>query len=243
MENETFEIKTSVFEGPLDLLLQLIEKRKLLISDVALSTVTDDYIKHVKTIEHFSISKTSHFIYIASTLLLLKSKALLPNLSLTDEEEASIEDLEHRLKLYKYFQNLTKKIGEIYGKNVIYMKIPTKITSPIFSPQKNFTAEVANLHIKDVINKLPKKTKKKEVAVKKIISLEKSIEDLGKRIQSSLKVSFSEFSKLGKTEKVNVIVSFLAMLELVKQEIISVTQRSHFEDIEMESKDVGLPRY
>lgn len=243
MEQETFTIKTDLFEGPLDLLLQLVEKRKVFISDVSLADVTDDYITHVKKIEHFPISQTAHFILVASTLLLLKSKALLPTITLTEEEEESIEDLEKRLKIYKYFQELSKKIGAQFNESPLFPKLPVRTSEPVFSPQKNFYPEQARTLVLGVIERLPKKKKINEVTVKKVISLEQSIETLGKRVQEGLRVSFNEFSKLGKTEKINVIVSFLAMLELVKQETIHVRQESHFEDIHMESKDVGLPQY
>lgn len=243
METDVFNIKTGVFEGPLDLLLQLIEKHKLLINDISLASVTDDYIAYVKSIQDYPMSKTSHFILIASTLLLLKSKSLLPTLTLTNEEEESIEDLEMRLKLYKYFQGLSKDIREQFGVNIIYPRNLIKIIDPVFSPQKNFTAELAHDSILNVIRKLPKKKIIKEVTVQRVISLEKSIENLSERVRDGLNVSFREFSKLGKAEKINVIVNFLAMLELVKQEIISVKQEAHFDDIHMESQDIGIPKY
>src|SRR5210317_1605912 len=96
MEGNVFQIKTEVFEGPLDLLLQLVEKRKLFINDVSLAKVTEDYIDYVNAVERFPMADAAQFILIASTLLLLKSKSLLPSISLTDEEEESIENLERR---------------------------------------------------------------------------------------------------------------------------------------------------
>ena len=97
MHSEHYKIKLDGFEGPFDLLLDLIEKRKLHINDISLSKVTDDYISHVKSIQHFPIALSANFILIASTLLLIKSKSLLPALQLTEEEQMSIEDLENRL--------------------------------------------------------------------------------------------------------------------------------------------------
>ena len=79
--------------------------------------------------------------------------------------------------------------------------------------------------------------------VKKVMSLEEMIDTLSVRIQSSIKLSFKEFSGMGKKEKVEVIVGFLAMLELVKQGIINVEQQGRFSDILMETDQVGLPRY
>src|SRR6478609_2971026 len=95
-----FAVKTPVYEGPLDLLLDLVEKRKLFVSDVSLAQVTDDFIKYIESHEEFPISESAEFIVIASTLMLVKSRSLLPMLELTQEEEASIEDLEKRLVLY-----------------------------------------------------------------------------------------------------------------------------------------------
>ena len=74
-----FTVKTQSFEGPLDLLLDLIEKRKLFINDISLVKVTDDFIAHVRQFENLPMAESAHFILVASTLLLIKSKSLLPD--------------------------------------------------------------------------------------------------------------------------------------------------------------------
>ena len=101
MPENAFQIKTEVFEGPLDLLLNLIEKRKLFINDIALSKVADDYIAYLQSQEKFPIAQSADFLVIASTLLLIKSKSLLPNLNLSEEEQHDVNDLERRLKIYQ----------------------------------------------------------------------------------------------------------------------------------------------
>ena len=243
MGSDVFQIKTEVFEGPLDLLLQLIEKRKLFINDVSLAKVTDDYINHVQAVDQFPMSDAAQFILIASTLLLLKSKSLLPTITLTEEEEESIEDLERRLKMYKYFQKLSLSVHQIFGTNVIYARKYTKVTDPLFSPQKGFDLKAAHQSVQDVIAYLPRKKKNDEVAVKKVVSLENTIQSLTERMQMSLKMSFREFAQHDKAEKIDVIVGFLAMLELVKQEIIHVNQKEHFDEIHMETRSTGIPQY
>ena len=115
-----FTIKTQSFEGPLDLLLELIEKRKLFIGDIALAKVTDDFISHIKQFENMPMGESAHFILVASTLLLIKSKALLPGLSLTEEEQGDIHDLETRLKIYKRIKDASKDIETLFGKDVIF---------------------------------------------------------------------------------------------------------------------------
>src|SRR3989344_9116880 len=95
---QQFHVKTEVFEGPLDLLLSLIEKHKLHINDVSLSKVTDDYISYVNAQVDFPMGQAADFILVASTLVLIKSKSLLPTLDLSKEEQGDIADLERRLK-------------------------------------------------------------------------------------------------------------------------------------------------
>jgi len=244
---EEFRIKTEVFEGPLELLLNLIEKRKLHISDISLATVTDDFLSHLNQVDDISISKSANFIWVASTLLLIKSRSLLPNLSLTDEEENDIQDLELRLKLYKLFKELTPNILHTFGEHMLFQRrAPTKV-DPIFSPDKNCTTLGLYAHITAVIKNLPKKEYATEVLVQKVISLEEVIEELSERIASNLSLSFRDFSKQkesgGQEEKISIIVGFLAMLELVKRGALNVKQETEFGDITMESDNVGLPRY
>jgi segregation and condensation protein A len=238
----SFTVQQEKFQGPLELLLDLIEKRKLFVSDVSLAKVADDYIAYVKNLSEFPVADSAHFVLIASTLLLIKSKSLLPNLNLTTEEQASIEDLERRLKVYEKMRELSQKIRPLFGKNVLFARGERRL-DPVFSPDADMTLGNLLSAAQRVLQSLPKKEFLPKVVVDKVISLEEMITDLTKRVSESLKMSFKEFTGSGKAEKVHVIVSFLAMLELVKQGIINVSQDRHFDDIHMETESVGLPRY
>ncbi|MEI6238126.1 MAG: segregation/condensation protein A [bacterium] len=237
-----FTVKTEKFEGPLELLLDLIEKRKFFINDVSLSKVADEYIEHIKKFERFPIGESADFILIASTLLLIKSKSLLPSLTLTDDEKGSIEDLEKRLNIYKKIKDASLMLAPLFGKNVLFGAESRKL-EPVFAPDDSMN--IVNLleAVKRVLQALPKKEVLPQTIVKKVISLEEMIDSLTERVQKSLKMSFREFSSSHKAERVNVIVSFLAMLELVKEGIIHVSQEKHFDDIQMETHDVSVPRY
>ncbi len=242
MDSE-YQVKTHIFEGPLDTLLSLIEKRKLFINDISLAQVADDYIAYVKSLENFPIADSAHFILIASTLVLIKSKSLLPTLTLSEEEEHNIEDLEARLREYQKYKELSKHLKDRFNINVEYLRQPSKEKIIVFAPDKSVA--VGNIYetTKTLILQLPKKEFVPKAVIKKIISLEEMIENLTTRITENMKMSFKDFSGIGKTDKVNVIVSFLAMLELVKQGIIQVRQDKDFHDIEMENQTVGIPRY
>src|SRR3990167_6957510 len=122
----SYTVKTAAFEGPLDLLLDLVTKRKLFVNDVSLSQVTDDFIHYLEEHEEFPIGESAEFIVVASTLLLIKSRSLLPMIKLTDEEEESIHDLEDRLVIYGRVKELTLGLRNIFGKQIIFEKIPGK---------------------------------------------------------------------------------------------------------------------
>ena len=91
-----YRIKTDEFEGPLDLLLTLIEKRKFFINDISLSKVADDYLDYIRSQDNLLVKDTTHFLLIASTLVLIKSKSLLPSFTLTEDEQGDIKDLENQ---------------------------------------------------------------------------------------------------------------------------------------------------
>ncbi len=244
-----FTVKTTSFEGPLDLLLDLIEKRKLFINDVSLAKVTDDFIAHIKQFDNMPMGESAHFILVASTLLLIKSKSLLPDLNITEEEKSDMNDLETRLKIYQRIKEAGKRINELFGGDqMIFDQSQSRPMQPVFVPNPEFTLEKARATLADLINRLPKKEKLPQIVVQKVVSLEEMIGTLTTRITSHLRMSFKEFTKdhaggLTKENRVNVIVSFLAMLELVKQGIMHVTQESTYGDISMETKDVTVPRY
>lgn len=239
-----YTVKTAVFEGPFDLLLSLIEERKLLVSDISLAAVTNDFILHVNERKGFDLGETAHFVLVASTLLLIKSKSLLPILSFSSEEEGDVRDLERRLRLYEKFRKFSAHIRYLFGKTVLFARSETRLSfDPIFSPSKDISIASLREAVGRVIAELPKEEALTEKAVQKVITLDEMIEDLSDRISKALQMSFRDFAGVGKTQKVNVIVSFLAMLELVKQGVMSVIQHGHFADIEMKSDKIQAPRY
>jgi segregation and condensation protein A len=238
-----FKVKAGQFEGPLELLLDLIEKRKLHISDVSLSQVADDFIQHTKQYEDFPMADSADFLVVASTLLLIKSKSLLPSLELTEEEKGSIENLEKRLELYKRYKDASILLSKIFGKSPLRFAEEKKSAHVVFAPTAEITVDNLLNAVREVLNNIPKTEVLPKIAVKKTISLEEMIESLRTRVEKSIRMSFREFSGMGKNDKVTVIVGFLAMLELVKQGLLRAEQREHFDEIEIESENVGIPTY
>lgn len=242
--SETFTTKTGEFEGPLELLLNLIEKRKLHINQISLAQVADDYIQHLKEASITSKNNMANFLIIASTLILIKSIALLPTLEITAEEKSDTSDLEYRLKLYEFFKSKADSINILWkNKAKIFFREGTYNNLKVFSPAQDATIDNLSSAVKSVITNAPKKEKLSEVVVKKVISLEEVIEGLTKRIQTAVNLRFSDFAKTNGGDRVGIIVSFLGMLELVKQGIISVRQDNTYGDISMENNSIQVPRY
>ncbi len=239
-----FKIKTEVFEGPLDLLLSLVEKRKLFISDISLATVTDEYINHINQLPEYSMGDRAQFILIASTLLLIKAKSLLPNLSLTDDEKGSIEDLELRLRELEVMRRQSLEVRKLFGVSPLFFQENSPEREVFFNPGGDVKLGNISEAISRVLNSLPKiEAALPKLKVQKVVSLEEMMDSLTIRIKSAIKMSFSDFSGKGKVEKVNVIVSFLALLELVKQGTVDARQNGLFDEIEMESYHIGTPSY
>lgn len=237
-----FAIKQERFEGPLDLLLTLIERKQLYIGDVALSKVTADFIQYVKGFADFPIAESAQFAYVASTLLLIKSRSLLPQLSLSKEEEESIEDLQNRLKLLQRFRDLSRHVRTRFGESPMFLPLGRKV-EPVFAPAKDISVSNLLSAVRAVLAAIPRVEGLSKVAMKKAISLEQMIESLKSRITSALRMSFKDFASAHTGERVNVIVGFLAMLELMKDGLITAHQEKLHGDIMMETGAVSTPRY
>ncbi|MEM9336311.1 MAG: segregation/condensation protein A [Patescibacteria group bacterium] len=240
--NLNFSIKTEVFEGPLELLLELVERRKFLINDISLASVTDEYMQYVSDMQEESLPNTSRFVALAATLLLLKSKSLLPVLELTQDEEESIDNLEERLRLYQIYRDAAKNLMNQFGQTMLYEPLFAPPKEPLFLPDSLCTVEVLHAAIGEVVVQLPKTEEKPKARVRPTISLEEMIDKLQHRIEQQMKTRFSEL-KQEVTEHKEVIVGFLAILELVKQGNVLVKQISRFDDIEIEVEQTGVPNY
>ncbi len=255
-KNTTYVLKTPHFEGPLDVLLNLIEKRKLLINQVSLAQVTEEFMQYIEGLhDPVYIKEKTNFVSIASVLLLIKAKSLLPEIITTEEETDDIADLERRLKTLEFVRAVSKKIEAQFGKKIIYPEGNFRRDVCIFAPSQDISIPQIHEAISRVIHKLPKPEKKiPEVKVRKVVSIEEMMQRLSTRIQSALTCTFTQFSSRGvgedgetgvdvKEKKQHVVVSFLALLELVKQNMILVEQEKMFDEIDIKSIDIGTPTY
>jgi len=226
MERDTYTIKTGSFEGPFGLLLDLVEKRKLFINDVSLSAVTEDYLAYMNKLGSVHHGEISSFVFVASTLILIKSKSLLPNLNLTDEEEGDIKNLEERLRLYELFMKLSGNIKSGFGKKIIFAPLERKNDIIVFLPDDQITKDSMMGFARGVLGAMPKKVILPEVEVRKVVSIEEMIDKLMKRIKNSLKMSFKDSVHAARQRREYPFRPFHALIELQPEAPWAVFQQA-----------------
>lgn len=240
-----YKVKVGDFEGPLDLLLQLIEVRKLFINEISLSEVTNDYISYIKQLPGYSLLDTTHFVIIASTLILIKSRSLLPTLDLTVDEKDKIINLEDRLKLYQTLKRISEAVERSYKKHTLYERQEKEKETPVFVPDEHLTKDILRVHIADVFRNQEveeKREKLHEVQITRVMSIDEMMTSLEERVKRAFTFKFSDLrvtypDATEKEIKVHAIVSFLALLELVRNGIIDVLQSNNFEDMTISNRD------
>jgi len=237
----SFVIQTNGHEGPLELILELIEKRKLQVNELSLSQVTDDFITFVRAHEAFPMEDATNFIGVAATLLLIKSRSLIPELDLSTDEEADVEDLKHRLEQYEKAREAARSLAQLFGRNVM-VSAGERAPEAMFAPSRDLNSETLERALAGALAALEKEEKLPEVRVRPTISLEDMMDSLKRRVERAMTMSFKEFTG-DKTERVEMIVSFLALLELVKQGSVEADQYGAFGDIRITNSSTNVPRY
>ncbi|MBU1091787.1 segregation/condensation protein A [Patescibacteria group bacterium] len=232
-----YQTATRQFEGPLELLVDLIDKKKLSISEISLAEIADQYLDYLKKLENFPTKEVSYFLIVASTLVLVKSRSLMPSLEISEEEKEEIDDLEKRLKIYQKFQNISEGLEKIFGNNIIFSretlpKMPTKTSNIVFVIPRDLSVFNMNKALSDLLNIFCfQKTILPEKIIERTITLEQKIEDLTRRLQEKMSLCFSEINKKQKQSRMDIIVSFLALLELTKRKAIRTNQNEIFGEI------------
>lgn len=240
-----FQVKHEQFEGPIEVLLELIEKRKLFVNDISLAAVTDDFIAYIQQ-KGMRPEFVASFLSIAATLLLIKARSLLPNLELTTEESESISDLERRLALYQLISEASKWLTQRYGKKIAFEGAP-RMSGVVFAPDPTLvTADLPTLVTGTLVKVPPPAPKKPEARVYKTISIREVLDTLHDRIQNALNTTFDNIivhspDADDKSKKVYVIVSFLGMLELVRRGFVDALQENGFDTIRLSAQTPQTP--
>ncbi len=225
-----FEVTLDQFAGPMQLLLELIEKEDLDITNVSLAKVTEDYLGYVNSHEVPS-HELADFLVVAAKLIYLKSRAILPE---DPEEEEEADALAAQLKLYREFVDATVYIDQLmtssavsYGRQRTYVPPETK-----FRPPMNATMGELSTSFDELLKRLQPFFSLQETSMQRVASVEERIKQIHTVLLDRARMTFRDITK-GAASRVDVLVSFLALLELMKQKLITAVQASEFGEIEL----------
>lgn len=224
------------FEGPLALLLQLIEKEEMDITEVSLAKVADQYVTYIREAKNIKPDEMADFLVVAARLLLIKSKALLPYLY--PEEEEEISELEDQLKMYREFLEATKKIDSMLDKKTFmfpreFNRKAIMNSANSFSPPKNLQAEDMRNVFAEILMRLRPAEKLEEKTLEHLVNIEDKILSIQNMLLDRIKVSFNKVMASAKN-KTEIVVSFLAILEMMRQREVTLVQDELFAEILIE---------
>lgn len=232
----SYKIKLEAFEGPLDLLLFLIRKNEVDIYDIPIALITQQYLEYLEIIQLLDLESASDFILIAATLMRIKSQLLLPKPDVEEDEEDITDprqELIERLLEYKRFKDVAVDLGE--KEKMALQQYPRgsfKIEENGFDEEFLNSSEVTLFDLVAAFKKLF--DQKKHVPIHRVqeinVTLEERIAYIEEKLRGGDKLKFSELFEKNDT-KIVLIVTFIALLELIKQGIVQATQSQPFDEL------------
>ncbi len=225
-----YQLALEQFTGPIGKLLELIEEKQLDVTEVSLAKVTDDFLRYLATQEHVAPAFLAEFIAVASRLLLIKSKMLLPDLTLTQDEEAEIHDLERRLAFYKLWRPAEKCIAAAFKGDTKLWSRPYFLSVGVaFYPSSNLTREGLTGAMEGVVKSLATFTRETETITERIIAIEEKIAEVLARLTQGGAMSFHAVTR--ESQVAEVVALFLAVLHLAREGRVHLAQQGNFSDI------------
>ena len=241
LETNKYSIKLNNFEGPLDLLCHLIEKNKMNINDINLSEITDQYIEYIKKMEEMNLEVTSEFLIMASTLIYLKSKSLLPK-EVDNEEEISEEELIRRIIEYKKYKEISNTLRTMYNQNAVrFYKTQENIELPKQELNEEYDKQQIINAYTNIINKNKEKVNENAKNIEKIAITDKytvssKVKEMLKILINRPQFIFNTMFSINRCEKEEVVTAFSGLLELSRRNEVKTNQEKLFGEISVEKK-------
>ena len=243
LETNKYLLKLDNFEGPLDLLCHLVDKNKMDIYKVKISDIADQYIEYINTMQELNLEITSEFLVMASTLLYLKSKSLLPKQTI-DEGELTEEELISRIIEYKKYKEICKTLRELFDLNSKrFYKLPEKIELPKRKVEEQYELAILEEAYKRLlernVNKMNKEAEKIEkIAIGETVTVASKVKDIFKELLKKQKIVFNKLCTAKKYNKVETVTAFTGLLELSRRNKVITTQEKIFGEVEKRKKAV-----
>ena len=241
LETKKYAIKINNFEGPLDLLIYLIEKNKMDIYDINLTQITEQYIEYLDAMEKLNLEIASEFLVMASSLLYLKSKKLLPKQD-EEEEELTEEELIKRIIEYKKYKEITAKFKENY---LLFSKRIQKTQEEITLPQKQLEKKYDNNIIPNIYQELIERTSQRlnqnaknieKIALVENYTVTSKVKEMVKILVKQKRFVFNKIFSINQRDKQEVVTAFTGLLELSRRNKVATNQKEIFGDIMVEKK-------
>ena len=239
LETNKYAIKLQNFEGPLDLLCHLIDKNKMNICDIKISEITDQYIEYLNKMEQMNLEITSEFLIMASTLLYLKSKSLLPSIE-EDEKEISEEELIRRIIEYKKFKEISKVLREKY---IIFSNRYYGFEEKIDLPKQKLEKKYDEAIIPEIYENLVEKNNEKinqnaknieKIAITDNYTVASKVREMFRVLIKQKRFVFNKLFSIKKHNKQEVVTAFSGLLELSRRSKVETIQEELFGDITVE---------
>lgn len=230
--SSTFQLRLPVFEGPLDLLLYLIERDQLDITAVSLVQVTDQYLSYLRSGEQIDADALAEFIVIGARLIYLKSRALLPQPRADEEVEELGEDLVQRLREYRRFKEAAGFLKELEERGQrAYPRLAPPPALPLPTGLDGVTLNLLVQIVQEVLQRQPEEPAE-DILPRHEVTVEQKAQELSTALQQRKRVTFRAFISACRS-RIEVIVSFLAVLELIKGLRLRAEQDTMFGDINL----------
>ncbi|MHB8062966.1 MAG: segregation and condensation protein A [Ruminiclostridium sp.] len=235
-------LKLDNFEGPFDLLFHLFEKNQVDIYDIPINVITDQYLDYLYTMQNLDLEVASEFLVMASTLLHIKSKMLLPDKKEQKEEELDPrEELVRRLIEYKRYKEFTLELKEMEKKwEMTVFRLPESLDIPTKEELLEIDPQVLRQQYLAILDKNRKKINVGAKNITKLIehekvSLKSKMREIIKQLLNKASFKFSELFSLKSKSKTEVVTGFMAILELTKMKKVTIVQNKQFSDIHVVS--------
>lgn len=242
LETKSLQIKIENFEGPLDLLCHLIDKNQMDIYEINLNEITDQYLEYINQMEKQKLGISSEFLVMASALLLIKSKGLLPSAEGNEEEELTEEELIRRIVEYKKYKEITSKLRELYDTSSDRIfKSAEKIELPKQTLDKAYEMSMLEELYKDVLERYEVRKNVnaeniEKIAIKDAYTVGSKVKEIFRELLKKPKFVFNKMYTVSKCNKVEVVTAFTGLLEMSRRNKVTTEQFETFGDITVERK-------